>query len=154
MAKKSKIPYLFFIFFGVVFSVNAVLIYFAVTSWVGLESTNSYTKSPQHNKVISENMHAKNLGWKFYLSAQKNGEGKILIKAKVTDRFGVDIIGKVSAKLLRPTFSGYDETIILTNKNGYYSSLATLRASGQWDIEITMISNGEVIKARRRFLFN
>ena len=51
--ERSLIPYLFFAFLGVVFAANAVMIWYAVMTFTGLETTSAYEKGLACNETLS-----------------------------------------------------------------------------------------------------
>ena len=62
--KKSKIPYIFFIFFAVIFAVNFSYIYVSQKTWRGLATEDAYHKGLNYNQVLEEEKKQKELGWK------------------------------------------------------------------------------------------
>ena len=70
--KKGKyIPYLFFIFFAIIFSVNFYYIYLAKKTWTGIHTQNSYQKGLDYNKSIKLTKQQKALNWSFQITPKQ-----------------------------------------------------------------------------------
>ncbi|MDJ0686585.1 MAG: FixH family protein [Alphaproteobacteria bacterium] len=59
----NRIPYLFFVFFAVIFAVNGYLVYLATTSWVGLVTENPYDRGLNYNQVLEAQRSQEALGF-------------------------------------------------------------------------------------------
>ncbi|MFW5680782.1 MAG: FixH family protein, partial [Pseudomonadota bacterium] len=63
-ARKSRwIPWAFVAFFGVVFLVNGVMVYFAVTTFAGVERRDAFKRAQSYNEVLAEARAQAALGW-------------------------------------------------------------------------------------------
>ena len=153
MSKKSKIPYLFFIFFGVIFTMNAIMVYIALSTWTGLETRNTYIKSPKFNTILEERQRLLDLGWSFSIDARKINSHSITIKALITNKDGKPLDGFVRMSLLRPTHHGKDKSLTMTKVGDLYVVTTKLPLKGQWDVKITMNTQGEKVSSRKRFIF-
>ena len=153
MSKRSIIPYYFFMFFAVIIAMNVTLAYLAITTWTGLETKNTYIKSPKFNTILQERQRIIDLGWSFSINAKAISDTKVKIKALILDKNNAPIEGFVRASLLRPTHHGSDKTITLAYKDGLYMGISPLPLKGQWDISITMQAYGETVSTSKRFFF-
>lgn len=134
-------------FFLIVFLANGILTYYALETWPGLQTENSYVKGLNYNQEIN---HA---------ADQKNSDWQITITEKPTQitngRFEINIIrpleslppSMVSVSFIRAVQEGYDQEIILNHiSNGRYAAPVNLPLSGQWNILI-------VVKSQNNFIY-
>jgi nitrogen fixation protein FixH len=149
----SKIPYLIFIFFGIVIAVNTYYIYISQKTWRGVVTENSYKKGLNYNQTIAEVKKQKELGWKTKIkfTNQKNQIG--ILQVFLSDKNGKEIKdANVKVKLLRPTQIGFDfeENLEFRNKN--YQKKIVFPFAGQWDFEIIVLKNDEVFQQVKRYV--
>ena len=109
--KKSKIPYLFFIFFAVIFVVNAIYIYIAETTWRGVSTQDSYQKGLSYNQIFTTAKKQKELGWSAKTSYKKLDKNVVLFSVDLRDK-NKNIISDAAVNLdfKRPVQEGYDFT--------------------------------------------
>ena len=153
--KKSKIPYFFFIFFGIFISVDIFYIYLANKNWRGIKTENSYEKGLKYNQTIKAKKEQENLGWQIQIKYHKIASQQGDLKIKLLDKNGQNIKNaKITAKITRPTQDGYDFTQNLTFKpqNQNYQSYIKFPLIGQWDIEIIAQKDGEFFQDLKRFV--
>jgi len=141
-------PWIIVAFFTVVISVNGTMIYFATSTFTGLDTEGHYAKGLKYNDNLEGVRKQAELGWSdktaFVLEGQ-NGEGRDgMLRVDFTDKDGQPLPGlKVFAIVTRPTHVGYDFEVLLSGVgNGVYGAAATLPLPGQWDIRI-LASRGE-----------
>ena len=86
--KKSAgfIPYIFFIFFGIIFAVDAFYIYIANKSWRGLSTENSYQKGLKYNETIEYVNKQKKTGLLFKTSLNNQGNNIAILKSCFFDK--------------------------------------------------------------------
>ncbi len=151
--KSGFIPYIFVIFFAVVFIVNFTYIYIAQKTWRGISTSDSYTKGLQYNKTIEYVKQQKNLGWhfkvKFVNEGNKLGSLKVCLLNK-NQKFITD--AKLLVKISRPTQEGYDFEQNLLPKNDCYFSKIKFPLKGQWDVEIQAFSGDIIFQEVKRYV--
>lgn len=132
------IPWMFVAGFAVVIAVNGTLIYFAQSSFSGLETEHAYERGLQYNQALEAAAAQEKLGWRSEITLTDAADGKRELAASFADRLARPIDGLiVEAHLLRPSNAGMDLTVALAGKgNGRYAADVTLPALGQWDIRI------------------
>lgn len=151
--KKSKIPYIFFAFFAVIFLVNGIFIYVAKKSWRGVVEENSYQKGLQYNDTIKNFEKQQQLGWKVDFKHQRISEKSLRIFLKISDK-NSRIINDAVVNLLfkRPTQDGYDFTsqAFYSSSQKLYLVEADFPFLGQWDVEIFVKKDGDEFKMKQR----
>lgn len=144
--------YAFLAFFGVIFVADSYMIYKAVTTFGGLETTDAYRKGLAYNDRIAIADAQAKRGWsdKVGYSVQS---GQLQIS--LLDRDGDGVSGlAVAAKVGRPATNRYDHTIAFSQSGpGIYEAHATGLEPGWWTIDIVAARGSEVepvYQARRR----
>lgn len=154
-------PYVFAAAFGVVIAVNAALVYFATSTFTGLETEGAYEKGLAYNRTLAAAQAQRALGWTAAAevgpAAAPAPEGQRSATLAVTfrDRAGAAIEGlAVRARLTRPTTAGFDREIRLEGRgDGRYAAAVVLPMPGQWDLSISAArADGEYQLNERVFL--
>lgn len=145
MVEKKRIepwPLAIIIFFAVVFSANAVLIYLAVNSKNGLVTDDYYKKGITYNKVIEAQKVQDALGWTGKAEAGGLAVGEAgTFRFSLTDRDGAPVTGaRVEAILFRPTKEGFDQkTALAESAPGTYQGQVRPPLPGRWDLKISAV---------------
>lgn len=137
-------PWIFVAGFAVVIVVNGFLIFFATSTFNGLETSNPYERGVAYNKEIAAADAQTALGWtaEFALTGVKSIEGqdgrKAALRLRLRDRDAAPVDGlTIVATLRRPTQAGLDQTVeLLPGAPGEYGAVATVPLAGLWDIKI------------------
>lgn len=137
-------PWIFVAGFAVVLSVNATMIYFATSTFNGLETADPYEKGVAYNKEIAAADAQAALGWSGDFAVTgvrpaKNGEGRqAAVRLKVQSADGSPVDGlTVIAELRRPTQAGMDQKIdLLPSAPGEYAAVVAVPLPGLWDVRI------------------
>lgn len=140
-------------FFLVVFSANGIMTYYALETWTGLETEDSYVKGLNYNQEIKNARVQNESGWNVAIAQMPK---------KTDDRFEIQITRpdeslpptQVIATFIRPVIEGYDQEITLSHLgNGLYGAPVKLPLIGQWDILVVVESqNMPIFKLRDWFL--
>lgn len=120
-------------FFGVIFAVNAVFVYYARTTWTGLETENAYQKGLSYNDNIRAAGSQHVLGWQVPdIRLAAVGE----VQAMFVDRHKQPLNGlTVTAVVRRPVSSAFDQTVALTELGeGKYAGRLPPLSAGQWQV--------------------
>ena len=131
--------------FSIVLAANSALVYFALSSWTGLETEQHFVKGLAYNDDLQAARRQQDLGWKMQLKTtfvdSKTGD----IGITFLDREGGpmnDLTVKVFA--VRPTHTGYDREFVAALKaDGAYHAAFTLPLQGMWDLRV-VARRGEV----------
>lgn len=118
-------------FFGIIFAVNGVFVYFALSTHPGVETDNAYQKGVNYNAQIKEAVQERALGWHGRFE-NDNGE----ISVRLTGAGGMPLQGvKVVLRCERPATSREDRHIVLTETDpGHYTAAAAKLAPGRWNL--------------------
>jgi nitrogen fixation protein FixH len=132
------IPWLFVAGFAVVIAVNGALVYFAESSFSGLETEHPYERGLQYNQTLEAAAAQAKLGWRADIALADAGDGKRSLEVSFADGKDRPLDGlQVQAYLVRPSNAGMDVTIALSPRgNGRYAGEVTLPAPGQWDVRV------------------
>jgi nitrogen fixation protein FixH len=132
------LPGLFFVFFAVVLSVNGIMVYFAASSWTGLETKQSYIKGRDYNRTLDAVAQQKARGWDAGLSIKAGDRDHVRLDLTLFDARKHAVAGAdVSARLVRPTHEGYDLEIHMDDYGaGRYMGELRAPLAGQWDVRV------------------
>jgi nitrogen fixation protein FixH len=123
-------------FFTLVFVANAIMIYLAVTTFGGLDTTDAYRKGLAYNDRVAAAAAQAKRGWRdalTYLPAPQR------LRATLTDASGEGVAGlTITAQVLRPATSRFDQELVLapTGPGTYEGGAADLDA-GWWTVDLT-----------------
>jgi nitrogen fixation protein FixH len=135
--------------------VNAVLAYFAVSTWTGLETKSYYDRGLRYNDTIAAAQDQEQRGWSMVFTGtptMRTDAGDSLA-VMFKDRSGRPIDDlTVEAILIRPTREGFDGAFSLRHQGGgVYAGSVVLPLPGQWDARIhARRRGGETFQASRR----
>ncbi len=151
--KKSKIPYFFFIFFAVIFAVDAFYIYLSNKTWRGLVTEDSYHKGLHYNDVIIDEKKQRELGWNLRISYKnlknKSGELEIFLLDKNHNKISD---AEISVNFRRPTQDGVDFSKTLKFIDGSYRAKIEFPLAGQWDFIINANKDADVFSQSKRYV--
>lgn len=144
--------------FGIVVAANAALLYFAITSWRGLETENAYEKGLAHNTVLADGQAQAGLGWTVAVRFDRSPnlgdarQGQLIIS--VRDAAGESVGGLNGRALVRrPIGTGDDWLVELEPaERGVYRAHLSLPAAGQWDVRLELEGGPRPYRVRRRIV--
>lgn len=142
---------------GIVVIVNAILVYFAVSTWTGLDTVDHYRKGLAYNQALAAADAQAERGWTMAFSfqplARAGGHGAEL-SVTFTDREDRPIENlSVEATVVRPTQVGYDVTVPLTHAgDGRYHGHVVLAMPGQWEARVHAKRSAETYRANHRLM--
>lgn len=155
-------------FFGVVFAVNGVMTWVALTTFSGIETPNAYQRGRQYNEVLAAAAAQRALGWQAAIETRfgeaaapvlgasgpatpandasgNSAEGQpVEIVLEMTDRDGAPVTGlSGTATFRRPVTRGLDVMATLMPEGaGRYRAAALLPAPGRWEIRLDLTRPG------------
>ncbi|ACK52549.1 FixH family protein [Methylocella silvestris BL2] len=138
--------------FGVVFAVNGLMAYYAVSTFTGLADPSPYEHGLAYEKDILAAKAQDALGWDVSAHLTRDASGKEAIEARFKDRGGAPVPGlAVSAGFDSPADIKLDADLTLKEiEPGVYLGLVAARP-GQWDLLIDARRDGErVFKSNNR----
>lgn len=142
-------PWLFVGGLGIVVVVNAILTFFAVNSWTGLETKNPFAMGLAYNQTLADQRQQDALGWRAVIT-YGHDDGMLVANFSKDDGTPVnDLV--VSATLYRPSQDGVDKTVdMLGNNDGTYSIKLQLPLSGLWEVRLIATQGNNTFRLRQR----
>ena len=124
-------------FFGVIFAVNGVFVYYALTTFNGVHTENAYLKGLNYNATIEAAEQQAALGWRMetVLTPTETG-GALTVTMRSADGEPVDGLG-MNGVFWRPAQQGLDRPVVLQQVGaGRYQARVDLPARGQWELRL------------------
>ena len=145
----AYIPWIFVAGFGVIIAVNAIMIWFAVSSFSGLYSINPRERGLHYNDVLARHQQRDALGWKLDVAWQP-ATGRMEID--LHDASEQPLAGaRVTANLVRPVEKRAPIALALEPVDiGRFVARVELPAHGNWDVDIEVECAGQRYAATRR----
>jgi nitrogen fixation protein FixH len=122
-------------FFGVVFAVNGIFLYSALSTHTGVVAQEPYRKGLQYNQRISAAAKQDRLGWHEEVALAPGARGLTL---KLARPDGAPVAGlKVAGMIGRPSTNQHDLSVSLreTSPGSYSAALEPLEA-GAWIVSL------------------
>lgn len=147
-------PWIFVGGMGLVIVVNAILVYFALDSWTGLETDHHYRKGLVYNQDLAAAEAQRALGWSAGLTVSATAaEGRAFdVAVRFHDKAAQPLEG-LSVRLfaVRPTHEGYDSDVALAPVGpGVYTGRVTLALPGQWDMRVVANRGADAFQSVER----
>lgn len=123
-------------FFGVIFAVNGVFLYNAITSFPGEDVEKSYLQGLNYNQTLDARAAQAELGWQAQAGIES---GKMVFMLQ--DATGQDLSGyPVIVEARRLTSDAEDQVLTLKSIGaGEYQASVDALTSGQWRMDITVL---------------
>ncbi|MEM9939657.1 MAG: FixH family protein [Pseudomonadota bacterium] len=123
-------------FFGVMFAVNGVFLYHAITSFPGEDVKKSYVQGLNYNQTLDQRMAQSALGW----SAEAGLEGETFI-FRLSDDEGEALSNYAVFGELRRLATQDEDTALIFDAglNGEYSASTAALSPGQWQARINVL---------------
>ncbi|OFW81211.1 MAG: hypothetical protein A2887_02880 [Alphaproteobacteria bacterium RIFCSPLOWO2_01_FULL_40_26] len=150
--KRSKIPYIFFIFFAVIIVVNVAYIYISKKTWRGVVTDHSYQKGVNYNQEIESAKQQEKLQWQVmekYIRFAPN-KGKLMVS--IMDKSLPIKDAEVYVTFKRPVQEGFDFAEVLHFVDGMYQAEVAFPFLGQWDAEIMIVKGKDNFKMVKRYI--
>jgi nitrogen fixation protein FixH len=120
-------------FFAVIFAVNGLFVYYAESSFSGLETTNPFVKGIDYNEEIAAAKAQQKLGWPVSL---EQTAGVLMAEYKTRGNQPLDGLA-VTAKITRAATDRYDQSLSLKGMGrGHYSVNFAPSLKGQWLVRL------------------
>lgn len=145
----SYIPWLFVAGFAIVFLVNGVMIWLAISSFSGLYGNGARNREANYNAVIAQQEAQDALGWKID-TQWRAGENRLQIDlAQANGRALSD--ATVTAQLVRPAEKRPSVPLELHDiGDGRFVAHVALPARGNWDLDILVVAKGRDFALTKR----
>ena len=140
--------------FGVVFAVNAVFVFLALTSWTGLDTEEAYVKGLKYEETLARAEAQKALGWSMDWVLTEELGGRVFA-VRLHDKRRLPVFGvTLTAELRRPTHEREDVSFVLApHGDGVFRSEAQRIAPGNWNMTVLVDKEGETVFRREDRLF-
>ncbi|WP_288903140.1 FixH family protein [uncultured Sneathiella sp.] len=124
-------------FFGLMFTVNGIFVYFALGSFSGVSENDAYKRGLAYNEEIDLRSRQLARGWQPTLIFEQTGaaQGKLIFTILDEDGQKLEDLDIV-ATIRRPVIDATDQGLSLVYDNGYYAADVLLSSPGQWDVSI------------------
>lgn len=150
--KSLWIPYAFFGAFLFVVAVNGVMIYFAVTTFSGVETENHYIKGIKYNAALEGQRAQTERGWKVGLDFVSPEPLKGRVSLNLRDKEG-NLLREATATLraVRPVTAGHDFDIELSYLGeGRLAAEPVFPLPGVWDLKLNVVhATGDYQEVKR-----
>lgn len=150
-----KVLMIFCAFFGVIFAMNGLFLYFAFSTFGGIDAAGAYRSNFLLTSQIAAAERQKNLGWTVDGSVTRNAAGTARIEVRAQDRDGKPVsIATLAVELQRPADRRRDRTASMRHAgHGRFEGVADKIDAGQWVMIITMQDQrGERFVSRNRLI--
>ena len=144
-------------FFGVVITVNMIMMRFAIQTLPGTEVDSAYSASVAYEKEIATARDQTARNWKVDAHVERNGQGGATLQVEARDNSGRPMSGlKFQGRFERPTDRRADLPVALAEVGrGIYRGSAEAIAPGQWDLVLEGAAAGQrLFLSRNRVLLN
>jgi nitrogen fixation protein FixH len=141
-------------FFGLMFVVNGVFLWAALSSFPGEDVRHSYLQGLQFNQTIASLKHQEDMAWKAELGLIVEPDGDVLV-ARILDADGLALPSRnVTAELRRAATQDSDIILeMLPVGSGEYRAALPVLTKGAWHValnaEISDGSSGTGFKASK-----
>ncbi len=141
-------------FFGTIFTMNGFLVYFASSSWTGLEVKDPYGKGLKYNTKLAAVQNQNLRGWSMSLDQENLASGEIVLMAKPKDNKGQGLSQlDIMVEFRRPTHEGLDRSFaLLETEPGSYQGQITNMPLGKWYLLVTAKQDKEVMYKSKNVL--
>jgi len=147
----------FVLFFGIVFGVNACMIYGALSTFDGIETEGAYQKGRAYNHLLERMEAQRALGWRTSLAATPlpaaNGVTRLTVGFRDAEGRPVQDLS-VHGTFWRPVAAGADRDAMLREVSpGTYEADFELSHAGNWLIRIAAEgAHGETFVREQRIV--
>jgi nitrogen fixation protein FixH len=129
-----------FSFFGVMFVVNGIFLYYAVGTFNGFETRDAYREGLNYNERIASGEAQALSGWKPLVNYAVEGQ-KLIIE--IRDRRGRGVAGlAISGEIRRPVTDNQDQSITLHEIAPARYAAPLKLSAGQWIISAEVSKPG------------
>ncbi|MGE0754327.1 MAG: FixH family protein [Alphaproteobacteria bacterium] len=143
------IPWYFVVFFLLLFILDGIFVYLALSSHRGVVTEQAYQKGLQYNETVEAANQQAALGWQ---GAITHENGAVLFALRDAQETPISK-ARVTAYFSRPTQAGSDFSLTLDSlQKGLYGKTVSFPVKGQWDVKIVATWNQQQYQQRRRIL--
>jgi nitrogen fixation protein FixH len=144
-------------FFGIVISVNGIMMRLAIQTLPGTEVDSAYSASLAYEKQIAAARDQNARNWKVDAHVERSGQGGATLQVEARDGNGRPMSGlKFEGRFERPTDRRADLPVVLAEVGiGIYRGSASMIAPGQWDLVLEGVVAGQrMFLSKNRVMLN
>ena len=143
-------------FFGIVFTVNAVMVKAAMSTFGGVQTTSSYQAGLKFGQDVARVEQQDALHWQVNGKLSRDGAGNAVLDISVRDLKGVPVNGLAAqARLAHPADERRDHLIALNDESSGRFRGATRAEPGQWELIVDLYKDdARVFRSRSRVMLN
>lgn len=144
-------------FFGVIFTVNGVMMKLAIQTLPGTEVDSAYSASLAYENEIAAAHDQDARGWKVDAHIQRRTAAGTELRIEVRDSSGLPVSGlRFLGRFERPTDRRVDQAVELASAgDGIYLGNAAAIMPGQWDLVLEGVAGGQrLFLSKNRILLN
>lgn len=140
-----KVLAIFVGFFALYMTANSIMVYYASTTFRGLDGDRPYEAGIAYNRELEAAREQEKLGWKVDAALEKDAAGPRIV-ARPRDAAGEALTGLVArAHFAHPTDRTRDVRVDLVETGqGVYAAPAKLSAGG-WDVNLELQRGGKPV---------
>jgi nitrogen fixation protein FixH len=153
-ARGRWIPWIFVAAMLGVVAVNAILIYFAVSSFGGVVTTRAFERGIAYNRLIAAAAAEEALGWKADVAYQADPyrSGRLVVTLHGADGRPIDR-AIVAVEAQRPLESDAPIVVAMRGEGeGRYAGAVDELRAGQWDVRMTVARDGSAAHFTQRIV--
>lgn len=139
------IPWVFVGGMLVVVVVNAVMVWFALSTFTGVSTPRAFDRGRTYNDVLAEAARQDALGWQARVSLSGG-----IITVDVRDRADAPVHGELLGALHRPLSREAMPLHFLRSGPGHFIAEAVNLPSGQWDARLVLHAPAGRLEIRHR----
>jgi nitrogen fixation protein FixH len=139
-------------FFGIVASVNAIMVHAAVTTFAGTETASAYKAGLAYREEEAAAAAQAKLNWQVEGRIVRVPSGEAVLTVEVRDSGRAPVYGiQIAARLAHPLNARLDRSIVLTRTLDGSFRGTTDAGAGQWTLALDLLRDGErVYRTRSR----
>jgi nitrogen fixation protein FixH len=136
-------------FFGVIFTVNGIFVFYALDTWPGLRFDNAYERGINYNQILAKAKSQAAMKWRSAIDITQTQGSDYLITVRLSNENGAPLHDvSVSIELSRAVHEGDDASLKLRPlAPGIYQASHRFPLSGRWQAAIkARHANGQIYK--------
>jgi nitrogen fixation protein FixH len=141
-------------FFGVVFAVNAVMLYAATSTFGGVETQSSYKAGLAFKNEIAAARSQDALHWSVAGTVSRDLAGRAIVDLSIRDAQGISPGNlDLEVRLAHPTDARLDRLVPVSKKGSQGFSGEVFAGPGQWVLAVDVTRDGErLFRSRNRVI--
>ncbi len=140
--------------FSSVLVANGFLVYFALSTWTGLETEQHYVKGLSYNTNLEAARRQQEMGWVSRSDTNFTDDKSGIFRVRFADKNAAPLDNlDIRIQVTRPTHSGYDSQFaLIPTSSGAYAGKFKLPLKGQWDFRIVARRGDEAYQRVERIV--